>query len=464
MKKIFLSAAVLTLSFASAQKKEIGNAFKAIESGDNNTAVAQLSAAETAMGNKTYLLEPESLEQYYYTKGLTLMNSGKTQEGAAFLAKINDLSKMKIYSGKNSEKERVYYVGKDAADKSGVSGLKEETYIPTTSSKLAQKINPVLQKTNQAAVDAFNAKNYAVAGDKFEETYFLLKAAGTDDKSILMNAAIAYSTAEKIDKATEIYNGLIESGYTGIETTYTAKNKKSGEADKLDKSSWDLYKKMGDKSEYSDFKMETSKSVEKDLYTVNAQNLYNAKRYDEAIKVVDKGLVKFPGDGFLLNIKGLSYYNSGKSEEFIEILKTQLAANPKDHENWYNLGLMYRNDPATAAESQAAYEKAIEIKPDYIPALQNVTYLIMGEDEKAIEKYNAAKKAGKMDEANKILEARRDRFIKAIPFAEKWYAAAPTSLDVVSLLKGLYRTAKDNANIAKFEALEATLKAKEGIK
>ena len=462
MKRIILSLAMLSLTLANAQKKEISNAYKAIESGDNATATAQLSAAESIMGDKTYLLEPETLEQYYYAKGLVLMNAGKTQEGAAYLSKINDLGKMKIYTGKNENRDRVYYVGKEAADKSGISNLKEETYAPTTSSKLGDKINPILKITNQAAVDAYNSKNYALAGDKFKETYYLLKAAGTDDKSILMNAAISYATAEKLDESINIYNDLIDSGYTGVETAYTAKNKKTGEEEKLNKSMFEIYKKAGASSDYTDFQINTSKSIEKDLYTINAKNLYNAKKYDQAITLSDRGLAKFPGDSDLMNIKGLSFYGSGKSAEFIDILKKQVAANPKDAESWFNLGVMESKDEATKADAEMAFNKAVEIKPNYVGALQNLTQLKIGDDDKIRADYEVARKAGKIDEANKILNKRKERFLTALPYAEKWYAAAPDDLGVVSLLKNLYMMPKNDAKVAEFKAKETALKAKEG--
>ncbi|WP_417428890.1 hypothetical protein [Halpernia sp.] len=462
MRKIILSLALVSITFATAQKKEISSAYKAIESGDNATAVSQLSAAESLMGDKTYLLEPEILEQYYYTKGLTLMNAGKTQEGAAFLAKINDLGKTKIYTGKNENRDRVYYVGKEAADKSGISNLKEETYTPTTSAKLGQKINPVLQATNKEAVDAYNSKDYALAGDKFKETYYLLKAAGTDDKSILKNAAISYAAANKLDESIILYNDLIDSGYTGVETTYLATNKKDGKQEKLDKNTYEIFKKAGAASEYKDFTTETSPSIEKELYQLNARNLYNAKRYDEAIALSEKGLKKFPGDATLMNIVGLSYFGSGKSEQFIAILRKQLEANPKDYESWYNLGVMLKSDPSKVSEAEDAFNKALEIKPNYVSALQNLTFLKMGDDQKMIDNYNAKRKAGKIEEANKILAERRAKLLSALPYAEKWYAADPNNVDVVTLLKGLYLTAKNDAKAAEFKAKEEALRAKEG--
>jgi len=125
MKKIILSAAVIAFGFSFGQKKEISAAFKAIEANDTATANTQIGAADAILGGKTYLLEPTILEQYYYAKGLGLLNTGKVSEGAEVLANITALGKSKIYVGKNAEKQKVYYVGKQAADASGVANLKE---------------------------------------------------------------------------------------------------------------------------------------------------------------------------------------------------------------------------------------------------------------------------------------------------------------------------------------------------
>ena len=110
MKKIFLSLALVSLTFATAQKKEIANAVKAVESNDFAGANAQIAAAESAIGGKTQLLEPALLEQYYYAKGLALLKTGKSTEGAAYLSRINDLGKSDIYVGKEG-KSKVYFVG-----------------------------------------------------------------------------------------------------------------------------------------------------------------------------------------------------------------------------------------------------------------------------------------------------------------------------------------------------------------
>ncbi len=460
MKKVLLSIAVVSMTFAFAQKKEIAAAVKAIDAGDISTANAQISAAESALGGKTQLLEPSLLEQYYYAKGLGLLKSGKTAEGAAFLAKMSDLGKSKIYTGKDDSKNRVYYVGKAAADASGIAGLKEETYSLTLSDKIAGSLEPVIQSTNKAALDAYNNKNYEVAAVKFSEVYNLLKAAGQDNKKLLYYSGLNYALADKKPEAIQVYNELINSRYTGVETTYTAKNKKTGEIEPLAKNTWELYKKMGESADYNNFRTETTKSAEHEFYETNAALLLDSERNDEALALIEKGLKKFPNNAKLSELQGLAYYKSGKTDEFANNLRAQIAQNPTDANNWYNLGVILGKNPATEKEAVDAYQKAVELKPDLALAYQNLTNLTMGDDGKAIDDYNAAKKAGKTEAAAKILEARRTRLAATLPYAEKWYQYDQDNIDAVILLKGLYQSSKNEAKYQEFKAKEAAMSTK----
>lgn len=457
MKKIFLSVAVAFSALAFAQKKEITAAVKAVDAGDTATTNAQIAAAEAAMGGKTYLVEPSLLEQYYYAKGMSLLKSGKNAEGATYLAKMSDLGKQKIYTGRDSEKNKVYFVGKAEADKSGIQGLKEETYTPTLVSKIGATVNPLIEKANKAAMDAYNAKNYAAAAPKFKEVYDLLKAGGTDNQQYLYYAGLNYALADQKPQAIEVYNQLIDNGYTGVQTNYTAKNKKSGEVEPLDKTTWELNKKMGASSEYADFKSETTPSIEKELYETTAALLIDNEQYDEALTIIEKGLKKLPSNPKLTELQGTAYYKSGKMDQFVANLKTQIEKNPNDATNWYNLGVLQSKDPKTEKEAIASYKKAVELKPDMAQAWQNLTYVTMGDDAKAIDSYNAAKKAGKTEEANKIIEARRARLAAALPYAEKWYETDQKNIDAVSLLKGLYLSNKKEAKYQEFKAKEAAM-------
>lgn len=460
MKRLILSLAVLSVALVSAQKKEIANAVKAVDSGDLATANSEISKAEGIFGDKTYLLEPSVLEQYYYAKGFSLLKSGKNTEGAEYLAKIANLGKEAIYTGKDAEKNKVYFVGKEASDKFGAGlSLKQDKYSPSMADKLRESINPLLQKANEVATKSYNEKKFDVAGEKFAETYYLFKAAGQDDKNYLYYAGVAYAqTAENKAKAVEILDSLIKSGYTGVETIYTAKNK-DGNKETLDKTAFDLYKKTSGGAGYTDFKTETTPSKQEEMYDLLASLLFAQNKFDEAGKVADEGLKKFPNNQSLSQVQSNSYFKSGKTDEFVNNLKAKIAKNPNDKESIYNLGVMYSKDPSKAAEAEATYKKLVDMDPKYPNALNNLVFSIIGEDDaKSINEYRDLKKAGKIDAANKVLEQRRARFQKALPYAEQMYQADPNNKEVVSLLKGMYMTTQNTAKYNEFKAKETAMK------
>ncbi|WPC10714.1 tetratricopeptide repeat protein [Riemerella anatipestifer] len=397
MKKVILSIAVFSTTLAFSQKKEIQNAFKAIESGDIAATNAELSKAEVLIGSKSYLVEPSLLEQYYYSKGVALIKSGKTTEGATWLGKIGDLSKSKIYTGKDADKNKVYFVGKEAAETSGIAGLKEESYVSKLSDKLPQLINPMLKTAGDEAYQAYQAKDHIKAAAKYLEVYNLLKAAGTDDKLYQYYAGLNYALANDKSKAIEVYSDLIKSGYTGVTTIYKAKNKKTGQDENLDKNGFETLKRLGSASDYTDFRTEQTPSIEQELYETNAALLIDSERYTDALNLLEKGIKKFPKSNKLSELQGTAYYKSGKTNEFINNLKNVVASNPNDKVSWYNLGVLLSKDEAKLNEAEGAFKRALEIDPDYVPAIQGIFYNVymLGDDGKVIEKAEAARKAKK---------------------------------------------------------------------
>ena len=316
-------------------------------------------------------------------------------------------------------------------------------------------VNAQLQAANKAAMDAYNAKNYAAAAPKFVEVYDLLKANGQDNKIYMYYAGLSHALANNSDPAIKIYTDLVNSGFTGVETTYTAKEKKSGQVVNLDKASWELMKKN---SEYSDFKTEQSAGVEVDLYETLSLLLLNAKKPNEALVIIEKGLAKYPSNAKLKENQTNAYLASGNTDKFVAGLKEQLAKNPNDATNWYNLGVMQAKTPATVNDALESFKKAIELKPDFANAYQNLVYTTIGDDSKIVADINALRK-DKPDEASKLIDARRERFAKALPFAESWYKVDPKNIDAVSTLKEIYVVTKNLDKVKEMKAKEAELSA-----
>ena len=141
-------------------------------------------------------------------------------------------------------------------------------------------------------------------------------------------------------------------------------------------------------------------------------------------------------------------------------LKEQVEKNPSDKVSWYNLGVLASKDPSKLAEAEGYFKKSLEIDPAYKEALQGVIFNIyINGDDKAIEAIDAARKAKKTELFNKLLGERRERFAKALPFAEKWYSVEPKNIEVVTLLKGLYQTTHNDVKFQEMKAVEAALKA-----
>lgn len=325
-----------------------------------------------------------------------------------------------------------------------------------------KEIDAQVQATNKVAMDAYNAKNYTVAGPKFLELYDLLKANGQEDKTYKYYAGLSYALANNLEESIKIYTDLINSGYTGVQTNYTAKENKTGQVSSYDKKTWDLLKQTATK-DYSDFKVEQSKSVEPDLYETLSTLLLNAKKNDEALAIIEKGLAKYPNNAKLKEYHGSALYATGKTDQFMTNLKEQLAKNPNDATNWYNLGVLQSKNPATEGDAIASFNKAIELAANDTKlkdnAYQNLVYTAIGDDDKAVKEINAIRKSDP-DKATTLIEARKERFNKALPHAEKWYQASPNNLDAVGVLKDVYGMLKNQAKVAELKAKEAELQAK----
>ncbi|WP_262147434.1 tetratricopeptide repeat protein [Chryseobacterium foetidum] len=331
--------------------------------------------------------------------------------------------------------------------------------ILASSLSFAQKddVNAKLQAANKAAMDAFNAKNYAVAAPKFVEVYDLLKASGQDDKTYLYNAAISYAVNNNIPEATKLYEQLIAANYTGEQITYTAKDKK-GEVQSFDKTMWTTLKVKS--KDYTDFKEEKTPSVEPELYETLATLYLNSKQNDKAVALIEKGLAKFPNNAKLKDFQGTAYYASGNNDKFASVIKEQLAKDPNNAENWYNLGVLQSKNPASAAEAEVSFKKAIELKPDFSNAYLNLVYSIIGDEDNAVKKINEANRTNKA-EGTKLIEERRGRFAKALPYAESWYKVQPENIDAVSTLKDIYTVTKNTEKAAALKTKLAELEAKQ---
>jgi tetratricopeptide (TPR) repeat protein len=93
----------------------------------------------------------------------------------------------------------------------------------------------------------------------------------------------------------------------------------------------------------------------------------------EAVALIEKGLAKFPNNAKMNDLKLSAYSRTGDSSKLEQTIK-EAVAKIQDKLNWSNLGVIQSNNPATVADAEASFKKALEIDPNYVPALQGLVF------------------------------------------------------------------------------------------
>ncbi|MDR1877911.1 MAG: tetratricopeptide repeat protein [Flavobacteriaceae bacterium] len=459
MKKITVSLAVLIALVASGQEKEIKDAFNAYEGGNKAQAQTLLQQVESTVNAKVTSIDPEAYAKYLYVKGNSLLEQGKTFEAAKAFSTLSAYEKGPVYSLRNKNtKEKAFVLSKSEADKlqtEGFSGLKETK----SGTDYIQKVLPVLDKKRQEvsnkATTEYNAKNYANAADNFLEAHYLTKAAGSDDSVFKYYAAVAYHAANNNEKALELYKELINEGYTGQKTSYTAVQ--NGQRVGLSEEQYKLFKAASN-SGFTDFQKEETPSVEADIYNYAVALLSTDKKYDEALAITEKGLSKLPNDSNLNTQAGELYYQTGQTEKYIVKLKEAVQKNPDDYISLYNLGVVYGKDAQTYDLAREYYNKVLSIKSDYAAAYLNLAALSLSPDKEIVEKMQAlGSTKSDQQKYDVLLAERREMFKGALPYLEKAYGYDKKDKAIIQALKEAYRVLQMRNKLDEIRKEEAAL-------
>lgn len=459
MKKISVSLFLLMSLISFSQEKEIKEAFNAFEGGNKSKAQTLIQQVETTVDEKITSLDPDTYAKYLYVKGNSLLEQGKTFESAKNFSKLAMYEKGPIYSLKNKNtKEKAFVLTKAEVEKlssEGFSGLKETK----SGTNYLQKIIPVLEQKRQEisnkATSEYNTKQYVKAGDDFLESYYLTKAAGNADNIFKYYSAISYHAAENNTKALELYLELLNDGYTGETTTYTALQ--NGKRVSLSEEQYNLFKSTPS-SEFSDFKKEESPSVEADLYNYAISILISDKKYNEALALAEKGLKKLPNNTNLNSQIGELYYQTGQTDKYIAKLKESVQKNPNDYVSYYNLGVLYSKDPQTMVQAKENYNQALRIKPDYAAAYLNLAALLLSPDKEIVEKMRAlGSTKADQQKYDALLEKRKDMFKQALPYLEKAYGYDNKDKGIIQALKEAYRVLQMKDKLEEMRKIEAAL-------
>lgn len=425
MKKqlIILSAFFISMTVF-AQNDELKNAEKALKANDFATAMSAVNQAEGLIANA----DQKTKAKFYYLKGLALYQNGNPN---ADIQKVGDAFNDLI-------------------------NYENQTNKPKYSAEIGQMLNKMIiavaenaSNNYSKAIETKEEADYLKAAKEFQLVYAL----SPRDTSYLDNSALVYYFAKDYDSSIKLYEELLALNYTGITTVFVATDKASGEDIVYgDKKSMDLQVKLG----LAQNPREEQKESRREMIFKNlAQNYSDKGNNEKAMEIIAKGRTEFPSSYSLLIDEANIYYKSGDNAKFKERLEEAIRLNPTEPTLYYNVGVM-NMDQKNIGEAIKNFEKAIELKPDYADAYNNIGAAIIEKAAPIIDEMN--KSLSDFKKYDKLQAQQFEIYKQALPYYEKAYSFSPKSINIVQTLMGLYENLEMTDKLEKIKVVYEELK------
>ena len=425
MKKqlIILSAFFISMTVF-AQNDELKNAEKALKANDFSTAMSAVNQAEGLIANA----DQKTKAKFYYLKGLALYQNGNPN---ADMQKVGDaFNELINYENQTNKPKYTAEVG-----------VLLNKMIVTVAENASNNYNKAIETKEDA--------DYLKAAKEFQQVYAL----SPRDTSYLDNAALVYYFAKDYDSSIKLYEELLSLNYTGITTVFVATDKASGEDVVFgDKKSMDLQVKLGLAQNPREEKKESRREM---IFKNLAQNYSDKGNNEKAMEIIAKGRKEFPSSYSLLIDEANIYYKAGDNAKFKERLEEAIRLNPTEPTLYYNVGVM-NMDQKNIDEAIKNFEKAIELKPDYADAYNNIGAAIIEKAAPIIDEMN--KSLADFKKYDKLQVQQFDIYRKALPYYEKAYELNPKSINIIQTLMGLYENLEMTDKLEKIRVVYETLR------
>lgn len=425
MKKqlIILSAFFISMTVF-AQNDELKTAEKALKANDFASAMSAVNQAEGLIANA----DQKTKAKFYYLKGMALYQNGNPN---ADVEKVG-----------NAFNQLINY--------------ENETNKPKYSAEVGQMLNKMIiavaenaSNNYSKAIESKEEGDYLKAAKEFHQVYAL----SPRDTSYLDNAALVYYFAKDYDSSIKLYEQLLDINYTGITTVFVATNKETKEDVVYgDKKSMDLQVKLGLAENPREEKKESRREM---IFKNLAQNYSDKGNNEKALEIISKGRSEFPTSYSLLIDEANIYYKAGDNAKFKERLEEAIRLNPTEPTLYYNVGVM-NMDQKNIDEAIKNFEKAIELKPDYADAYNNIGAAIIEKAAPIIDQMN--KSLSDFKKYDKLQAQQFEIYKQALPYYEKAFSLNPKSINIVQTLMGLYENLEMTDKLDKIKVVYEELK------
>ncbi len=425
MKKYLIAASLLLSVSVFAQKDELKALRKMSrdvlpEAKDFNDYSSNLKALESKLG----AADEEQKADYYYYKGvygLAQMKANKATAKTYLDSTIESLNKV-------IELE---------------SGMKKKDH----SQQIKEMLYPELRaQLINAASGLGKQQNYKAAYPLYEKVYRI----SPKDTVYLYNAAAYAVNSQQYPQALEYYKELQRLGFTGSVLNYTAKNLATGEVEYFgDKKVRDLYVDNKTHAEPSIYREESKKG---DIVKNIALIYINQGDKEKGMAALAEAKKANPDDTSLLMAEAQIYLEAKDYENYKKAVTQVLNQGSKDPNLYFNLGVT-SSKSGQNEEAALYYKKAIELKPDFVEAYQNLGILQLNGEDAIVKEMNSLGTSSKeMKRYDELKKQRDDMYRQAVVYLEKAHEIKPENEDVKNILGTLYQGLE---MMDKYKALKA---------
>jgi len=184
----------------------------------------------------------------------------------------------------------------------------------------------------------------------------------------------------------------------------------------------------------------------KNVYELLYQQYFAKKDTVKYMTILKEGFDKYPAEPFFLQNLINNFIYSGKNKEALEYLNQAIAKEPNVAQYHFVSGRL-KEESKDYEGAKAAFEKAIQLKPDYAEAENAIARMYYNKAAAILQEANDIKDMAvvkkKQDEAQSL-------FKESLPYFKKAYEMNPKDAELKGDLKRIYYRLQMNAE---YEAL-----------
>jgi|TARA_E500000178_G_scaffold286684_1_gene288562 tetratricopeptide (TPR) repeat protein len=396
MKKLILYSLLFTISFSTAQKKELRNANKFFTSGEYSSAIDLLESSKETFDSSDDKIKSQAM--LLYGKLHTAM------EDFDLAIKAFDMSKN--------------------------LGISDQLLSP--------EINKLETAIITSAVEDNETDNFSGAAKKLKIVYDLKPDL---NQQYLYFAASSAVNAQDFQMALEYYEILRDIKYDGVETKFYLTDVDSGEEMEINSES--QYKLLQKTKDYSDPREEETESKFPEIVKNIALIYKQLGQNDKALAAIEAARMSNPDDVGLIITAANIYFELGNKEAFRIAMSEAIQKEPSNPVLYYNLGVV----SGELGEKDVAisyYEKSIELDPTNENSYLNLVALILEGEQDIVNEMNSLGNSRSDNlRYDELKDLRENLYKECIPILKNLISINNNN-EAIRTLMNIYGTIGDN--------------------